>query len=362
MALDGWTFTTSTTGPCYGANTYTEAEDSGSGSLSDENSHVEIVYQVDDNQLVPFCDAVLGYTVYDGGGSFALERTLPQQHPQFANFYAHAAAWKRIGAPTNVDWNGTPNVGQWVISKITTDFRPPGYDVLSDSQIGTITINGVQYPNELARYVSRTYNYVMEYLSVRGLMKFYNWNGSDNLPVPLDDAPGGATIYLEKEMTWYQIPAYTGIGGTTDFTPPNQATVMALAGQTNATTFDGHPPGTVVLAGYLPKLVRPHVSTGAYTWNLTYRFLVRNNGTAAGPCSGTPPGSNSCGPCVQLKTTPPIYTNSCAGGPDGEAMGVNYIYNTYLSRWNLITTDGTGAGGRIYAAGELNNLFVISGS
>jgi hypothetical protein len=336
MALDGWTFTYSTTGPCYGANAYTEAEDSGSGSLSDENSHVEIVYQVDDDQLVPFCDAVLGYTVY-GVDNFNLERTLPQKHPQFNNFYAHSASWKRIGAPTNVVYNGTPNVGQWVISKITVDFRPPPYDVLADSAIGTITINGVQYPNELNRYVSRTYNYVMEYLSVRGLMKFYNWLGEpdqngNRYPVPLDDAPGGATIYLEKEMTWYQIPAYVGIGGNTDFTPPNQATVMALAGQTNATTFDGHPPGTVVLAGYIPKLVRPHVSTGAYTWNLTYRFLVRDNGVA-GP-----------------------------GGPAGEEMGVNYIYNTYLSRWNLITTDGTGAGGRIYAAGELNNLFVISGS
>lgn len=331
MALDTWTFTASAIGPCYGTKAYTESEDSGGGSLSDDNSHVEIVYQVDDDQRLDFLNDVLGYTQYGGSSGYALERTLPQEHPEFINFYAHAASWKRIGASTTTEVNGNNNVGRWLMSRIGVDFRQPAYNVLADNAIGTIDIGGTNYPDEKQRYTSRTYNYVMEYLSVRGLMKFYNWLGSDKQPTPLDDAPGGATIFLEKEMTWYQIPAYTGLNGTV-FTPPNQATVLSLAGQTNSTTFDGHPPGTVVLAGYIPKLVRPHVTTGGYTWNLTYRFLVRDNGAAG------------------------------AGGPAGEEAGVNYIYNTYLSRWNLITTDGTGTGGRIYASGELNNLFVINGS
>lgn len=352
MALDNWSFATS--GPCYGANKYAESEDSGKVVLNEENSYAQIVYQTDYDQRLAFMNDVLGYTTY--GNAFVLQRVLPQMHPEIPNFFAHSAEADPKGAATTTTVNGNANVGKWFLSRITVDFRYPPYNIISDTNLGTITLGGNVYPDEKQRYTSRQYNHVMEYITVRGLMKFYNdpiGTDKDGNTVyrPLDDAPGGVSVFLEKEMVWHQVPAKTlltvdcsdnsntlsttGAGQTQyngqliDMTPPNQDIALSLGGKINTTCFDGHAPGTCLFVGYFPKFVRPNVANGLPYWNIVYRFLIRDNGAAG------------------------------AGGPAGEIAGCNYIYNTFLSRWNLITSDGTATGGRIYGTGELNNLFII---
>jgi hypothetical protein len=64
-------------------------------------------------------------------------------------------------------------------------------------------------------------------------------------------------------------------------------------------------------------------------WDLQYKTLIRDNGDVT------------------------------IGGVT-ERAGHNYIFDTVAGRYDLVTTDGTTSGKRIYETAELNDLFTVS--
>lgn len=321
-------------GPPYGAGNYTEYEESGDFNISADDSTATKIYQVDDQYRLDFVDDLYGYTTFsnEAAGKYNLVRVLPEQHDEFKNFYCSAVSGKRYSVTGTTTNNGV-TLGTWKMSRIHATFRPTGYDVLSDAQIGSITytnpIDNQSYtsPNELNRFCTRTYHYVIQQLTVQGLMQFCQ--RTDNKA--LDTAPGNMIVYLEKEITWHQVPARQV--GYSVYEPPNQATVQMLGGCLNSAAFDGHNIGTVVLVGYQPVLRKPNLDTGLYTWDITYRFLVMDHGQ---------------------KTITDSKGNNYTGN-----IGPDWIYDTLFKRWDLVTSDGTVNGNAIYPTADLNALFAI---
>ncbi len=256
---------------------YTEYEESGDGQVSADDSFANIVYQVDDGNRIAFLDDLIGYSTYvnEAGGNLDITRVLPQQHPEFDNFYCVSASWRRFGKASQVTVGTNDNVGAWQFSRINATFRPLEYAVVADDDLPTITLQtdpfrtGTTAPNELARYVTRRYNYVIQYLSLQEgaqgqpLMQWVSRTSNKGILNP----PGFAVSYLEKEITWHQVPART-MGGTSvspQFEVPNSSTIQLYAGMCNSFPFDGHPAGSVLFAGVQPTLRKPVLDTGLYS-------------------------------------------------------------------------------------------------
>lgn len=411
MSLNSWSFTSSTTGPPYGALSYTEDTESGEGFVSAETSWEKLVYMIDDSQLLAFLDAVMGTSTYvneSGGGEtgYAITRTLPEIHPQFNNFYCMEAPFKRYGKSTTVTQNNplgqSRKAGRWIFDRVTATFRPPNYSVLPDASVpnwGTNEYLG----GELVRFCTRTYHYVVSTLTTQALMQFVQRTTNKTL----DSAPGYAVTYLEKEIVWCQVPARTF--NYSQWEPPNSAIVQSVGGCLNQTTFDGHPAGTVLFAGWNPVLRKPILSSGQYSWDIAYRFVVQDQGSQSIPLSfaslsvtktsttvsgfgsttGITVGDNVTvragsnvltttvatvgGSSITLaapwtfadSTSATLIDNSqTAKGPDGNLLnaGPNFIFDTANERWDLITNNGASNGNTLYKFGELNNLFDINPS
>lgn len=346
MALSdgGWTLLASDDiGPPYGNQKYTEYEESGDFTVSADNASVTKIYQVDHAYRLNFANYLYGFSTYanEAGGNYAINRILPEQHDEWINYYCRDMNGKTY-APTGTTVVGGVTLGTWKMSRVTAVFAPRNFAVLADGAIGSITytnpVDGNSYtsPNELNRYCTRAYHYVLQQLTTQGLMQFISrWKVVDGVNKQvnpaLDTAPGQMIVYLEKEITWYQVPARQV--GYNMFEPPNRTTVERLGGCINSTTFDGHNPGTVVFVGYQPTLRMPNLSTGLYTWDITYRFLVQDHGQ---------------------QTITDYQGNNYTG-----YVGPDWIYDTLYNRWDLISSDGTVNGYPLYPTKDLNALFAL---
>lgn len=316
MSLAAWTLL-GTTGastpppdPPLGPFNYLEqyTDDEGAESMMDDNASVRKVYLVDWSQRGQFLDDLLGSAQVGGtvtGGS-VLARVLPEQHPEWKNFYAVDADSKYVGPAQGYDDSNSPT---FPYAQITTTFKAVDYAVLDDDASQT---------NELYRFVQRGYAYTTEYLTIQGVMQFVSRANNK----ALDTTPGMNTGFVEKTYTWWWVPADSGSSG---FNVPNETNIVKLNGTCNLTTFDGNPPQTVLLNGVDAVLLKPKLRSGQRYWKITFKMLIKNNG---------------------------------AGISTDAAAGVNYIYDTVNQRWDLITDDGTFTGNRIYPTGELNNLFM----
>lgn len=348
MSLSLWTYydrgSGSLLGPPYGALVYAESQDSGYCHIGDDDSSGTNVYQTDYSEFLNFVDACKGYPVYvdEEGGDYSISRELPQEHPLLQGFYCSDIDVKPV-VVTGTEM-GTSKAGTWKLASMNTVFRPVDYAVLADDAIGDIDYtvpptlpdggNNVDCPNELNRFVSRTYNIVLQTIQNQTLMQFVQRNTNK----ALNSSPSQAYAFLEAEYTWHAVPARTV--GYSPFTPPNIATVLACAAKVNEAVFDGRHIGTVLFVGYSPKLRKPNLDTGLYTWDLTYRFVIMDNGFI-----------NSlgiwAGPNCILDTNP--------------GAGVVGVVTTPLpSRWDLITNNGRPTGNTLYQEVDLNALFNIT--
>ncbi len=201
----------------------------------------------------------------------------------------------------------------WTIAVITCEYRPVDFAVLDNSLISSSP------GGELARFCTRKYAFAADYLTLEGAMKYVTRPDHTALQVP----PAKITGNITKTITWHEVPAKIA----NPFTPQNIANITTCLGKVNTETFDGNLPGTVLFVGVDPQMVTPKLSTTQYTWEISLSFLVRDNGL----CAAT-----------------------------GEEAGHQYRYDTPNQRWDLITSDGTLGGPRVYETADLNNIFVIT--
>lgn len=312
MALDSWNFETSSTGFPIGASTYREDVNSGTGTYSEDGSEVNRVFLVDWYRWRAFVSDCLGYPTYAGGTG--VSRVLPEEHPEARSFYASSCKVSPVGVSSV-----SGNKSEWKVARIDTAYKPVTYAVRAD---GDIT-------SELDRFVTRKTLNKGDYLQLQ--ITSFKWvsralvNGQKQ---PLGASPGIVTPSKMLEYTWHRIPTRPAVLADPNrpFRCPLDGVIPLYLGRVNSTTFDGiYQPGTVLLTGAEAEMVRPVLSTGAMTWNVRYFFEVRDHGAGIG----------------------------------GEQAGINYIYDPLNSRWDLVTTDGTATGQRLYTAANFNTLFVV---
>lgn len=91
------------------------------------------------------------------------------------------------------------------------------------------------------------------------------------------------------------------------------------------------PKGTVLFVGIDARMTNYRIATGDPNvnryWEIAFKFLVRDNGMV--------------------------------GSPINEHAGHNFFWDQGQQRWDLVTTDGTTAGKRLYEYADLNTLFTI---
>ena len=300
MALDTWVLVDSGT-PTENMVTgqYKEYRESGKENYSTGNSGAVRVFLVAWDVRADFLDDCLGYSYLDG--ELEIHRILPDPHPEIENFYASEASVEGLGVL------GTSEAGsiQWTTAKITVPYRPLPYAVETDADTDT----------ELDRYVQRMYAFNADYLTINGVMKFAT-SGK-----VLSNPPGRITGTQELTYLWHEVP-----GKSDDpFSPPNIDTVDSCYGKVNSSSFDDYPAGTMLFLGCDPQMVTPRLASDNFYWNISLKFLHRDNGI----------------------------------GADGGQAGHNYIYDVANARWDKLVDNATGTH-TIYETADLNTLFTIT--
>jgi hypothetical protein len=314
MALDAWQYAPNVSPDALVNYQYMELRESGKESYSPGNSTANRCFMVAWDDRAFFLDDLLGYSYLQGT---TIHRVLPDVHPEIDNFYATDAQVDGMGVLGKADNNSI----SWTNAKVTTNYKPAVYSVLPDSKISPYS----QSPQagtytELDRYTSRQYGFSADYLTINGAMKFVT---APN--VVLSNPPGRITQAMQLNYTWHQVPAKDSY----PFQPPNIKAIQNCLGKVNSVVFDinggNFPAGTVLFIGVDPKMMTPLLTNDVFYWEITYNFLVRNNGA----------------------------------GLNGETAGHQYIYRIDLGKYDLITNDGTFGGQRIYQTADLNTLWTI---
>lgn len=307
MALEDWVHDSNAHGSLpIGIKKYREIQLSRKCEFGD-SSQAKLTYQVDWSQYKIFVKDLLGYSELVGG---AIERILPQQHPEAAYYYADSC--------TVTPKNRTQSTGQSDYVTVETTFRPRLYQLKQDSEI----------TSELDRYVTRKTVPKADYLQLN--INSYKWvSRAIESEKPLAATPGKIAPSRTLEYTWHEVPCRLSTVGdpSLEYRCPTENNILRLLGKTNISVFDGvYKIGTVLFVGAEAELMMPRRPDGLYTWQIKYIFEQKDNGIAE----------------------------------TGEEAGVNYIYDPIYGRWDLITTNGETTGQRLYNLDELNDLFVIS--
>jgi|SRR5579884_1879453 len=321
MTLAAWNYSPPVPDDGLGALDYKELKESGKEAYSPGASTANRVFMTNWLVRVNFIDALLGFSYLDANNN--VKRILPDPHPEIPTFYAEDAS---------VEGFGVLGLGafRWTNAKITSNYKPRDYFVLADNQV----------TSELQRYTSRTAAFAADYLTIGGGMKFVTSG------IVLAAPPGRITTSMELQYTWHEVPALP----TSPFIIPNLTAINNCIGKVNSTAFDvsggNYPAGTVLFCGVDPKMVTPKLSVpttvnGNFAWEITFKFLYRNNGTWGGGSSSYVPGSGF------------------VGGGGGEIAGHNFLWDQANARWDLVTSDGTASGPRIYQSADLNTLWTI---
>lgn len=261
-----------------------------------------------------------------------LVRILPAQHPEFPWLFARRVKLvKGVGA-----WGNNPYVSAQdecgnVATNPTTGYAlnpipmicyfdpATGSDALSC--VYAVTYQAVDFEirdtsylpsSEMSRWVTRNYTYAVQALSVpTNRLRFADGSG------PISE--GGIFVSKTQELTylWREVPDV-----------PEQA-IQATIGHVNAAPFDGdpgfptYPPGTLLCMA--PEKTRHRGPTGRITWDISYKFLYRDNGTPTAPA------------------------------------GHNFFPNTSKQSltWVLATFDGTPTGPTLYQPADFTQLFTV---
>lgn len=321
MALDNWIFDPAgTTGFPIGVKHYREnTKESGVASFTESSGNAHRVFLVDWDQSNAFIQDVLGYSEI-GGGITNVSRVLPDLHPEFP-MYAMTA--KRVPIdPSTV----AAGISEWSRAWIDVEYRQVDYFVEADVILQT---------DELYRFVSRRTIPKGDYLQLQN--NTFQWVSRPNPNKNLGFTPGIIIPAKTLEYVWKFVPSRTFIFGgdpNIQLRPPTEATILALIGTTNSTTFDSiYPAGTVLFTAAEATLIPPRFNN-FYMWDIKYYFECKDHGAGVG----------------------------------GEEAGVNYLYDQVgtnaappnTPRWDLITTTGAVGGQRLYNSGDLNALFKIT--
>lgn len=303
MSLSQWNYAPNVPPDQLGDFDYMELRDSGKESYAPGSSTVNRVLMVRWDRRPRFLDDLIGWSYLQGT---TIHRIIPDEHPQISNFFAIDAQVEGLGVLGKEDHNAI----SWTNAKVTATYKPVDYAIKADNEIGY----------ELERYVTRAYGFSADYLTINGQMKFVTNPGT-----VLSNPPGKVTGAMQLNYTWHEVPAKDA----NPFQPPNIKAIQNCLGKVNSVPFDtnagNYPAGTVLFVGVDPKMTTPKLSGDVYYWEITFNFLVRNNGAGIG----------------------------------GETAGHQYIYRVDLGIWDLVTADGTFGGPRIYQTADLNSLFTI---
>lgn len=330
MALDGWHFKCST--PNFYSNVdsgnnidlkdgefYEDGRHSQTGQAIEGNSQTARIFYVGGQSLAKFADDCLGYTLPPGlAGPKYLQRTLPDRHPKFFNWYAMEMSWEPIG-PGNIT-GVAPAFGQsedsdWQLYKVTVIYRPAKYNIFHDFPIF----------DEWLRWTEKTDNITAELISWNNGARFVN--SKDPAADPgnvLSVSPAIITPSVTRTYLWRQIPSRDPEDGFDPYINPMKDKILAAIGRTNKNPFDGHATSTMVLLRAPAEMVNAKFSSANSTqlyWNQTYEFMIKDNG----------PG---------LK--PEIDDLLEVPNKDNRA-GVNYFINPTDGEYHLVT-GGTNAG------------------
>jgi hypothetical protein len=302
---------------------YTELRSSGKEQFTETDGTANRVFEVNWDVRQDFIDDCLGYSSL-ASDNITINRVIPDEHPDYPLFYALDATVEGKGVLGQGD---SPNGNiDWTHAVITVNYRPRRYLVADDD-----SVEG----NEQNRYTSRNSDFSGEFLTGQQSMKFVTAPNST-----LTVSPGRITGTQELTYTWHDVPS---IGGS-PFIVPNQDARDACIGCINSQNFDVNgynlPIGTVLFLGQKTDFKTPRLGggivegnpNGAYRWDIIMKFLYRNNGTWSGTTEGNPD----------------FY------------IGHNFIWRVDKGAYDLITTDGTTGGMRLYPnTADLNSLWTI---
>lgn len=314
MSLSSWNYQPNVEPDALGDNDYFELKESGKESYSPGASSANRLLMCNWDVRPDFLDDLLGWSAPGSQGQGTIHRVLPDEHPEIANFYAEDATIEGIGPPGMSDNNAI----SFTNAKVQVNYKPRDYLVLADNQITT----------EQDRYTSRSAEFIGDYLTLNGGMRFVATGAT------LASPPGRITTSMSLVYTWHEVPGLN----SNPFQIPNLSAVSNCIGRVNSVPFDtkagNYPVGTVLFVGISPKMVTPKLSDGSSTspfgnhfWEIQLNFIYRNNG----------------------------YTSY------SEYAGHNYVFNIdpKVNKWDLVTSDGTVGGPRIYQSADLNSLWTL---
>jgi hypothetical protein len=325
MSLENWNYAPDgITAANLGPNDYLEDRKTGKEQYSPGTATANRSFIVRWGARSRFLDDLLGYSYLDVSDNVL--RVLPAEHPEIENFFAEDATVEGEG----VLGATLSDSCDWTIARINVNYKSRDYAVLADNAVST----------ELERYTSRTFAVAAENLTLQGNMQFVTTCSV------LQSPPTKLTMSMECTYVWHEVPA----NPDQPFIVPNLTAITNCVGRVNSVTFDptalNAPPGTVLFLGLDPKMVCGKLCAdtspaplGNYHWEIQMKFLYRNNGQ---------------------KTA----SRRCARGISGsvtEYAGHNWVYNVdaSLNDWDLITSDGTTTGPRVYTSANLNTLWDI---
>lgn len=305
-----------------GDDDYTELRSSGKEQYTEDGSTANRVFELNWDVRAAFIDDCLGYSYLSGT---TIIRVLPDEHPEIANFFALDASVEGKGVLGQSD-NGSIS---WTHAVVTVNYRPREYLVSANEDFGG---------NEQNRYTSRASEFAGELLTTQTGMKFVT--APQRL---LTSSPGRLTATQELTYTWYDVPALAAL----PFIVPNSDARDACIGKLNSEIFDqpgvAYPVGTILFLGQTQKFKTPKLGesvggdgNGSYRWDISMKFLYRNNGVWA--------GTTGAGPT-----------------DDDYIMGHNFVFDAAAGKYDLITHDGTAGGKHLYPdSADLNTLWTVN--
>lgn len=333
MSLTGWTYAPNKLPDQLLSGEYTEAKDSYSMSFA-PGGGITRVYYVNFAVVPAFMDDLMGYVTVANSGTTINWVGLPDQDPLYSNCYCLEATMEPLGA---MNKNPTYALPTYTLAKVTAQYRQVDFAVKADADVTT----------ELDRFVTRVGGYDGEYFTVSNTaMRFVSNVGTDGTHLAISQPPSRITGVQQWTYIWRYVPSVN----SNPFRVPNHTALDNCLGKVHAVggsyaptasyAFDKNNnafmPGTVLFAGAEPRMhtSRPVTGTrnGNFRWEIAMKFLYRNNG---------------------------LVSRTTAGQTINEHAGHQFIWDQALKQWDLITTDGTTAGGRLYESADLNTLFTI---
>ncbi len=330
MSLIDWEYlpqNTPETPDEYTADQYSEQINSGNITSTPGGNSVTRTFFINHGVIPAFLDDLLGYAYVGNSGD--VERILPDKHPLYSNLFAQEASVEGVGLNGTLQYNNS--TAKSLVAKVTAVYKSVDFEVMPDD---------FDEPDELYRFVSRTMKPAGEYFTVNATgMALVSNIGGDGKHKALAQPPSRITGVMELTYVWRFVPPNPA---SSPYLPPNLTSLKGCMGRIHvgSDNFDpdhfNAPNGTVLFLACEPRLVAPRVTTGGVDnnifWEIQMSFLYRDQG-------------------LVNRGTGPTAIN--------EHAGHQFIWDAGKQWWDLITTDGTNTGGRLYQTADLNTLFSI---